>query len=131
VMDESCGGIRPYRGEVKLTDDPLDGLARHYLGDITCARTFFQGADGETAKEYSQDLEKRFGYLKDVVEGWSINAAILLLVRYCDPFAFEVPSLRDYFDAIGIPSIYIEYDYAEGALAPLRTRVEAFYETIA
>ena len=131
VMDESCGGIRPYRGEVKLTDDPLDGLARHYLGDVTCARTFFQGADGETAKEYSQDLEKRFGYLKDVVEGWSINAAILLLVRYCDPFAFEVPSLRDYFDAIGIPSIYIEYDYAEGALAPLRTRVEAFYETIA
>jgi len=130
VMDEGCGGMRAYRGEVKLTDEPMDGLARHYMDDITCARTFRQGADGETTKEYSQDLEKRFGYLKDVVEEWSINAAILLLVRYCDPFAFEVPSLRDYFDAVGIPSIYIEYDYAEGALAPLRTRVEAFFETI-
>jgi len=61
---------------------------------------------------------------------WWESGAILLLVRYCDPFAFEVPSLRDYFNAIGIPSMYIEYDYAEGALAPLRTRVEAFFETI-
>ncbi len=55
---------------------------------------------------------------------------IFLLVRYCDPFAFEVPSLKDYFDSIGIPSTYVEYDYAQGALAPLRTRADAFLETI-
>jgi len=54
----------------------------------------------------------------------------LLLVRYCDPFAFEMPALKDYLDSIGIPSTYIEYDYSIGALAPLKTRVEAFLETI-
>jgi benzoyl-CoA reductase/2-hydroxyglutaryl-CoA dehydratase subunit BcrC/BadD/HgdB len=54
----------------------------------------------------------------------------MLLVRYCDPFAFEMPSLKDYFDSISVPSTYIEYDYTTGALAPLRTRVEAFLETI-
>ncbi len=130
VMDESCGGIRPYRGSVKLTTDPLDGLADYYLNEITCARTFRQAVIGETKKDYKKDLQSRFGYLKDIIKKWNINGAVLLLVRYCDPFAFEMPSLKDYLDGLGIPSTYIEYDYTRGALAPLRTRVEAFLETI-
>ncbi|UCD21338.1 MAG: 2-hydroxyacyl-CoA dehydratase [Chloroflexota bacterium] len=130
VMNESCGGIRAYRAEVKLTDNPLEGLAAYYLNEITCARTFRQAAPGETKKDYAIDLQSRFGYLKSVVKEWEINGAIMLLVRYCDPFAFEMPSLKDYFDSIGVPSTYIEYDYTIGAMAPLRTRVEAFLETI-
>jgi benzoyl-CoA reductase subunit C len=130
VMNESCGGIRAYRGEVKLTADPLEGLADYYLNKITCARTFRQAAPGETRKDYVRDLQSRFGYLKGVVRDWKINGAIMLLVRYCDPFAFEMPSLKDYLDSIGVPSTYIEYDYTTGALAPMRTRVEAFLETI-
>lgn len=130
VMDESCGGMRPYRGSVKITAEPLDGLADYYLNEITCARTFRQATIGETKKDYKKDLQSRFGYLKDIIKKWNINGAILLLVRYCDPFAFEMPSLKDYLDSIGVPSTYIEYDYNVGSLAPLRTRVEAFLETI-
>ena len=130
VMNESCGGIRAYRADVKLTDDPLDGLAHYYLEEITCARTFREAVLGETSKDYKKDLESRFGYLKGLAKEWNVNGAIFILVRYCDPFAFEMPNLKDYFDSLGIPSTYIEYDYTEGALAPLRTRVEAFVETI-
>ncbi len=130
VMDETCGGIRAYRGSVKLTTDPLDGLADYYMKEITCARTFRQATLGETKKDYAKDIQSRFGYLKGIVKEWKINGTILLLVRYCDPFAFEIPSLKDYLDSIGIPSTYIEYDYTIGALAPLRTRVEAFLETL-
>jgi benzoyl-CoA reductase subunit C len=130
VMSESCGGIRAYRAEVKSTTDPLEGLADYYLNEITCARTFRQATLGETRKDYARDLQSRFGYLKGIIKEWKINGAIMLLVRYCDPFAFEMPSLKDYFDSLDIPSTYIEYDYTTGALAPLRTRVEAFLETI-
>ncbi len=130
VMNESCGGVRAYRGEVKLTADPLEGLADYYLNEITCARTFRQASLGETRKDYAQDLQSRFGYLKGTIKEWRINGVIMLLVRYCDPFAFEMPSLKDYLNSIGIPNIYIEYDYTVGALGPLRTRVEAFVETI-
>jgi len=130
VMDESCGGFRPFRAEVKLTGDPIDGLADYYLKEITCARTFRQATIGETRKDYAKDLQSRFGYLKSMVKDWKINGAILFLVRYCDPFAFEMPSLKNYLDSIGIPSTYIEYDYSVGALAQLKTRVEAFMETI-
>jgi len=130
VMNESCGGIRAYRNGVKFTADPLEGLADYYLNEITCARTFRQATLGETRKDYARDLQSRFGYLKGIIKEWEINGAIMLLVRYCDPFAFEMPSLKDYFDSLGVPSTYIEYDYTTGALAPLRTRVEAFLETI-
>jgi benzoyl-CoA reductase subunit C len=130
VMNESCGGIRAYRARVKFTADPLEGLADYYLNEITCARTFRQATLGETRKDYARDLQSRFGYLKSIIKEWKINGAIMLLVRYCDPFAFEMPSLKDYFDSLGVPSAYIEYDYTTGALAPLRTRVEAFLETI-
>ncbi|MGB8707081.1 MAG: 2-hydroxyacyl-CoA dehydratase family protein [Dehalococcoidia bacterium] len=130
VMDETCGGIRAFRGSVKLSADPLDGLADYYMKEITCARTFRQAKLGEIKKEYVKDLQSRFGYLKGIVKEWKINGSVLLLVRYCDPFAFEMPSLKDYFDSISIPSTYIEYDYNIGGLAQLRTRVEAFLETI-
>jgi benzoyl-CoA reductase subunit C len=130
VMDDSCGGFRPFRTEVKLTDGPIEGLADYYLKEITCARTFRQASLGETTKNYARDLQSRFGYFKGIIRDWKINGAILLLVRYCDPFAFEMPSLKDYLEGIGVPSTYIEYDYSIGALAPLKTRVEAFLETI-
>ena len=130
VMNESCGGIRAYRASVKLAADPLEGLADYYLNEITCARTFRQATLDDTRKDYAQDLQSRFGYLKSIIKNWKINGAIMLLVRYCDPFAFEMPSLKDYFNSLGIASTYIEYDYTTGALAPLRTRVEAFVETV-
>jgi benzoyl-CoA reductase/2-hydroxyglutaryl-CoA dehydratase subunit BcrC/BadD/HgdB len=130
VMDESCGGIRAYRGSVKVTDDALKRLADYYLSEITCARTFRQAALGETKKDYATDMQSRFGYLRRIITEWKIDGVIILLVRYCDPFAFEIPELRDYLDNLGVPSTYIEHDYTIGALGPLRTRVEAFIETI-
>jgi benzoyl-CoA reductase/2-hydroxyglutaryl-CoA dehydratase subunit BcrC/BadD/HgdB len=38
--------------------------------------------------------------------------------------------LKDYFDSIRLPSTYIEYEYYQGGLAPVRTRIEAFLETL-
>jgi benzoyl-CoA reductase/2-hydroxyglutaryl-CoA dehydratase subunit BcrC/BadD/HgdB len=108
----------------------MDNLAHYYLEEITCARTFRQAKIGESHKDYAKDLQSRFGYLKSMTRDWKVNGAILLLVRYCDPFAFEMPGMKDYLDGIGIPSTYIEYDHTMGSLAPLRTRVEAFLETI-
>ncbi len=130
VMDETCGGMRAYRCNVKLTPDPLDGLADYYMKEITCARTFRQAGIGETKKDYAKDLQSRFGYLNGIIKDWKIDGTILLLVRYCDPFAFEMPALKDYLDSLGAPSTYIEYDYSLAAIAQIRTRVEAFLETI-
>ncbi|MBA7552700.1 hypothetical protein ES705_45270 [subsurface metagenome] len=76
------------------------------------------------------DLESRFGYLKNYAKEWNVNGVIIQALRYCDVHGYEVPGLKDYLDNISLPNIYLEHDYSEAALAPLRTRVQAFLEVI-
>ena len=133
VIDDTCVGTRAYWTDVKVTDDPMDGLAQHYLADIKCSRTFFEVPESEkdaTRKDRALDLESRFGYLKEMAEGWKVNGVILQSVKYCDPHGFDVPDVRSYVDSLGLPNTYLEHDYTEGSLAPLRTRVQGFLEMI-
>ena len=130
VMDDTCVGSRAFADDVPLTDDPLDGLAHHYLIDIRCPRTFRANDFNELKKDYTKDLETRFGYMKEYIEGWQADGVILESVRYCDTHGYDVPALSDYLESLGIPSIYLEHDYTEGALAPLKTRVQGFLEII-
>ena len=130
VMDDTCVGSRAYFADVKLTSDPLEGLAYRYLVDIKCPRTFRAASYGETRKDYMRDLESRFSYIKDYAKEWKANGVILESLRFCDIHGYEVPGLRRYLDHAGLPNTYIEWDYSEAALAPLRTRVEALIEVI-
>ena len=130
VMDDTCVGSRASFADVELTDDPFDGLAHRYLVDIKCPRTFREGTYGETKKDYFADLESRFGYIHDYAREWNARGVILQSLRYCDIHGYEVPALRDYLDHVGLPNIYLEWDYSQAALAPLRTRVEAFLEVV-
>jgi len=132
VIDDIGMGSRAYFPPVELTDDPLDGLAERYLVALKSPRTFRETVLSETnRKDYMTDLENRFGYLKDYAKEWNVNGVILEVLRYCDSHGYEVPGLRDYLESIGLPSIYLEHDYSQSALAQLRTRVQAFLEVIA
>ena len=133
VVDDTCVGSRAFWKDVQPTDDPLDGITHHYLADTKCARTFFEAPGSEqsaTRKDFAVDLQARYGYLKDMIEGWNVNGVILQSVKYCDTHGFEVPDVKAYITSLGLPSIYLEHDYTEGSLAPLRTRVQAFLELI-
>ncbi len=131
VMDDTSLGSRAYFSPVELTDDPLDGLASRYLVALQSPRTFRETVLSETKrKDYMTDLENRFGYLKAYAQEWKADGVILQVLRYCDIHGYEVPGLKDYLDGIGLPGIYLEHDYSEAALAPLRTRVQAFLEVI-
>ncbi|MFC1925497.1 2-hydroxyacyl-CoA dehydratase subunit D [Chloroflexota bacterium] len=130
VIDDTCVGTRNYRSKVKHTEDPMEGLAYRYLVEIVCPRTFRGDVFGESKKDYLTDMSRRFDYLRDYIKEWNVNGAILQSVTYCDIHGYEVPGLKDYLDSIGVPSIYLEHDYNEAALAPLKTRVQAFIEMI-
>jgi benzoyl-CoA reductase subunit C len=130
VMDDTCVGSRAYFSDVEITDDPLDGLAYHYLVDLKCPRTFRESKLDKGRKDYRADLEARFGYLGEYARDWNVNGVILQVIRYCDSHGYEVPQLKDYLDSIGLPNIYLEHDYSKAALAQLKTRVQAFTEII-
>ena len=130
VMDDSCVGSRPYFMDVKMTDDPLEDLTRHYLLNTRCPRTFLENNYGELIKDYQADLDGRFDYLKEFIKDYSVDGVILQALRYCDSHGYEVPGLKDYIKDIGLPSIYIEHNYTEAAFEPLRTRIQGFIEMI-
>ncbi|MBE0616682.1 MAG: 2-hydroxyacyl-CoA dehydratase [Proteobacteria bacterium] len=131
VIDDLDEGTRPYVTDVEPQGDPYRQLAIKYLVGVPAARTFREAGTFETIKDNARDLEARFGALGRFVRDWKVNGVILQAVRYCDPHAADVVDVTDYLRSLGVPSIYVEHDYSEGSLAPLRTRIQAFVETIA
>jgi benzoyl-CoA reductase/2-hydroxyglutaryl-CoA dehydratase subunit BcrC/BadD/HgdB len=115
---------------VKITENPLDGLAGHYLNHIKCPRTFTADYFAHQ-KDYTSDLQRRYGYLGDYARLWRVKGVIMEALKYCDTHGYEVPSVKDYFKEIGLPSIYLEHDYTLGMMSPLKTRVQGFLEIIA
>jgi benzoyl-CoA reductase subunit C len=130
VMDDTCVGSRPYFNDVKITPNPLDGLAEHYLNHIKCPRTFIAEYFAKE-KDHISDLKRRYGYLGDYARDWQVNGVILEALKYCDTHGYEVPSVKDYIQEIGLPSLYLEHDYTPGMISPLKTRVQGFLEIIA
>lgn len=129
VIDDTCVGTRAFWADVKPPFD-LHSLAQRYLVDIKCPRTLRQANPFEMKRDYDRDLESRFNYIRQEITDWNVNGAILQSVKYCDTHSFEVPNLRHYLDSLGIPNIYIEHDYSSRSLASIKTRVEAFVETL-
>ena len=125
VVDDLCVGTRPYRKDVKITEDPLDGIATAYLEDIMCTRTFrFRTG---TRKE---DLDNRFGHILHFAKDYAVNGVIMLSLNYCDTYEFESVEVKDYLQEAGFPGLVVEVDYTLMSVDWLKTRIQAFLEMI-
>jgi benzoyl-CoA reductase/2-hydroxyglutaryl-CoA dehydratase subunit BcrC/BadD/HgdB len=125
VMDDTAIGSRSFWVDIEQTADPLDGIADRYLNKVVCPRTF-----RDTKPNRREELDSRFGYLKKMIKEWRVNGVYLNIIRNCDIHGYEVPELREYLEEEGLPVLVIEQDYSTAALAPLRTRFQAFAESI-
>jgi benzoyl-CoA reductase/2-hydroxyglutaryl-CoA dehydratase subunit BcrC/BadD/HgdB len=61
---------------------------------------------------------------------YKVDGIILYVYKYCDPFGFEVPARKAYFDSLKIPVLYLVDEYSAGTIGRLRTRIQAFLEMI-
>ena len=128
VIDDLCLGTRYFWYDVEKTPDPLDGLSVRYLDRVMCPRTI--RGKGEGWATYQQDMEERFGHIRDFAKEFSIDGVILYVMRYCDLHEFDVPDLRDYLTKKGLPVLHIESDYTMAAVGALKTRIQAFLEMV-
>lgn len=124
VMDDLCTGTRFFWEDVPETADPLVGIAARYLC-THCPRTNVPQMESR-----EKDLENRYGYIKNFIKTWKVDAAIFYIVRYCDTCELEGPDLREYLNSMKIPVLMIEDDYSTSTIGQLRTRVQAFLEMI-
>jgi benzoyl-CoA reductase subunit C len=127
VVDSMCVGTRDYFIDVDTGQEPLGSIADYYLRKLNCPRTYREW----TGQTYEKDLEARFGDIGSFVKDFKVDGVILYILKYCDPFGFEVPARIQYIQSLDTPVLYIEDEYSMSTIARLRTRVQAFLEILA
>ncbi len=125
VMDDLCIGIRPFWQDVEVTNKPLKAIAHRYLTGIDCPRIF-----KPSKATYEEDLQSRFGHIRDFAEEFAVKGVIFYMVRFCDIFNFDFPDMKYYMEKAGFPSLYMEGEYTTVSVARVKTITQAFLETI-
>jgi benzoyl-CoA reductase/2-hydroxyglutaryl-CoA dehydratase subunit BcrC/BadD/HgdB len=127
VMDYLSIGSKVYFTDAAENGDPVGAIAERYLRKIKIPTTHIV-SEGQT---YEQNLEARFGHLKGYIKDFGVNAVILFVYKYCDPYGFEVPAVKRFIEQTGASVLYLEDEYSTSTLGRTRTRIEAFLEMIA
>ncbi len=122
VSDRFCFGSKPGREEIILNDeeDVLWQICRHYMEVSECAR-YISDEKVHQRRETSDKLAKEFG-----AEG-----IIYEQMKYCDYWGFERALVSHIMhDEYGWPVLSIDRLYNNGNSGQLRTRVQAFVESL-
>ena len=127
VADTLCNGARDHFPHTDVGGDPIDALSRRYLGKINCPKTYRANRAGT----FEGDVANRFGDIGAYAKEFKVNGAVLYVYKYCDPFGFEVPARKAYYQSITVPMLHLEDIYSGGTMSQLKTRIQAFLEMIA
>jgi benzoyl-CoA reductase/2-hydroxyglutaryl-CoA dehydratase subunit BcrC/BadD/HgdB len=119
VVEETCTGTRYFQGDINITgkkvDDLMENIADRYLG-INCA--CFTPNEGR-----KQDIVR-------LAKEYKADGVILYTLSFCTNYDMEAQVLEKELKANKIPVLSITTDYASEDSAQLKTRVEAFLETL-
>jgi len=117
VWDDFCTGSRYFEGLIDQSGDPIVSIAERYLKRIVCP-----------AKH--SGLTSRAENLIDTVKSKNADGVVFLVLKFCDPHSFDYPNLKNNLDKEGIPNTLIEMDDQFSLGERLKTRFEAFIETL-
>ena len=122
VADRHCYGSIPGREDIIVHNGeaPLHAIARHYLETSQCPRFMDQHI-----------MRERKQFLADVVKEYKADGLIISQMKFCEYWSYErtIDTLifpKDF----GIPVCSIEKEYVNNAVGQLRTRFQAFVESI-
>jgi bzd-type benzoyl-CoA reductase N subunit len=116
VTDELCTSTR-YWGDKVLLDDGrpiLEAISRRYLNNFPCARMY--------------PSDERFNRIIDYARAFKVDGVISEIVRYCVPYAHDLPLLSDKLSENGIPTLALDVEYGTAGSGQIATRVQAFLE---
>jgi len=120
--DRFCYGSFPGRDVIELNDDEdaLTQICRAYLNRGQCPRYMDQ-----------PKIQQRRKYVADLAKEYGADGVIYEQMKFCDPWAYErmvgTVVLRDDY---GYPVLAVDRPYAIGNSGQMRTRIQAFVESI-
>jgi benzoyl-CoA reductase subunit C len=96
----------------------MEALARYYLSDrIPCPRMVGQHS-------------RRLGFIKDMVKTFKVDGVVVEQLKFCDFWGAESFLLKRDLQEADIPVLILEREYLLSGLGQLKTRIQAFLETI-
>ena len=117
VWDDLCTGSRTFADSMREGLQPMESLTDRAFNRIVCP-----------AKH--RDLTGRAEHILRMVRENQARGVIFLLLKFCDPHAFDYPYLKKFLDDSGIPSLRLEVEDPLPSLGPMKTRLEAFLEML-
>lgn len=120
VGEESCVGERGLRNLVRedgrTRDEILDRIAERYLG-IDCA-------------VFTPNVA-RADHVTEMARGYRADGVLHYALQFCAPYTIESHGLQRRMDREGVPMLRLETDYGMEDVPQLKTRIDAFLETLA
>ena len=122
VADRYCFGSFPSREQIVIQqgETAFDAICRHYLHWNQCAR-FMDG----------MKIDQRHSEVKRLVDEFKADGVIYENMKFCEFWSYEkVLASHIFVNELHIPTCTIEKEYALGAVGQLRTRFQAFIESL-
>lgn len=115
VCLDSCSGMKGLDSPVRLEGNLLENISKRYL-DISCA--------------CMSPNPGRMKTLEKLIHDFSIDGVVDLTWQGCHGFNVESRVINEKLDALEIPFLQIETGYSESDSEQIRTRIEAFLESL-
>lgn len=122
VADRFCFGSLPGRSEIILndTEDVLKQICRQYMHWGKCPRYM------NTAK-----IKERQEYVDSIAKEYKADGLIYQQIKFCDYWGYERASAFHIMrEEYGYPVLSIDRPYAAGNSGQIRTRIQAFVESL-
>ena len=122
VADRYCFGALPGRQEIKINEgeDVLTQICVHYLKTSQCPRYMSH-----------EKVQERRDYVKRLVEEYKADGVMYEQLKFCEYWGYE-RALASYVmtNDYGVPTAAVDRQYTASASGQLRTRVQAFVESL-
>lgn len=116
VTDDLCNGTRYFWDSVDTSLDPLEGLARRYLTRTPCPRM--------------HPAQYRIEHLIRLINLFKVEGIIYETIKFCDLHSSIYPVIKKGLEPLGLPILKLEREYSMASLGQMKTRVQAFLESI-
>jgi benzoyl-CoA reductase/2-hydroxyglutaryl-CoA dehydratase subunit BcrC/BadD/HgdB len=118
VADDVCIGSRYFWTLVKEeTGNPMDALTDRYLRGQTCPR--MMGSDWDILHQAPA-----------MAEEFNCDGMIMIQLKFCDMNGCCYPMVKEELKKLDIPSLFIDHEYIPTGLGQMKTRVQAFLESL-
>ncbi len=115
VADDTNFGLRSFSSLVDPDKEPIAALSKAYA-DVPCP--------------FSTSAETRLEVLGELIREYNVDGVVFAIEKFCESETMDFPylekSIKEKFDT---PVLLLETEFL-GDLAPIKTRVDAFVESI-